>query len=49
MLPRVPDRRDVSGTAPGRWVTARFTGDGSRLFGVYENGYGIRWELDPAA
>jgi len=49
LLPRVPDRRDLSGTAPGRWVTARFTRDGSHLFAVYENGYGIRWELDPAA
>ena len=49
LLPRVPDRRDLSGTGPGRWVTARFTRDGSHLFAVYENGYGIRWELDPAA
>jgi len=49
LLPRVPDRRDLSGTGPGRWVTARFTRDGSHLFAVYENGHGIRWELDPAA
>ena len=31
----------------GRWATARFSPDGSRLFIVYDDGTAVRWEVDP--
>lgn len=49
LLPRAPDRRDLSGNRPGRWATPRFAPDGVHLFALYENGYGMRWEIAPAA
>jgi WD40 repeat protein len=49
LLPRVPDRADVLYRGSERWVTARFTPKGSRLFAVYDNGHAARWELGSAA
>jgi WD40 repeat protein/DNA-binding SARP family transcriptional activator len=31
------------------WSTTRFTPDGGHLFAAYDNGWAVRWEVDPAA
>jgi WD40 repeat protein/DNA-binding SARP family transcriptional activator len=48
----VESREPIGSRLPGAkpdWVTARFTPDGRRLFAVYLDGRGLRWEVDPEA